>query len=59
MNAFKEILDGEANEVDLALPDDDWTIEERCHEVLNYWKLDGLDLTQTLETLSGGQKPKY
>ncbi len=58
LNAFKEILDGEVNDVNLALLDDDWTIEERYNEALTYWKLDGLNLTQKLGILSGGQKTK-
>ncbi len=58
LNALKEILDGKINETNLTQLDDDWMIEERCQEALTYWKLDGLDLTQKLGTLSGGQKTK-
>lgn len=58
LRAFKEILNGEANEENLLILDDDWTIEDRCLEALSYWKLDGLDLDQKMETLSGGQKTK-
>lgn len=56
--ALKAILDGQVTEVNLALLNDDWTIEERCREALRYWKLDDLDLMQKLDTLSGGQKTK-
>jgi len=40
------------------LLNDDWTIEDRCKEALSYWQLDNLDLSQKMETLSGGQKTK-
>jgi ATPase subunit of ABC transporter with duplicated ATPase domains len=56
--ALKEILDGNVTEANLNRLNDDWTIEERCREALNYWQLDGLDLTQKMEMLSGGQKTK-
>jgi ATPase subunit of ABC transporter with duplicated ATPase domains len=58
LNAFKEILDEKANEENLAVLDDDWTIEDRCNEALAYWKLENLNLNQQMETLSGGQKTK-
>ncbi|WP_316753055.1 ribosomal protection-like ABC-F family protein [Pedobacter gandavensis] len=57
-NALNEILKGNLTEENYALLNDDWSIEERCQHVLNYWQLDGLDLTQKMETLSGGQKTK-
>jgi len=58
LNALREILDGNVTEVNFTLLNDDWTIEERCNEALNYWKLKGLDLTQKMEKLSGGEKTK-
>ncbi len=56
--ALRAILDGNVTETNLALLNDDWTIEERCKEALAYWKLEGFDLTQRMENLSGGQKTK-
>jgi ATPase subunit of ABC transporter with duplicated ATPase domains len=56
--AFQEILDGQVTDENLTWLDDDWSIEERCREAFAHWKLDGLDLTQKMETLSGGQKTK-
>jgi ATPase subunit of ABC transporter with duplicated ATPase domains len=56
LKAFYEILNGEATDENLALLNDDWTIEERCQEALSHWRLDGLDLNQKMESLSGGQK---
>ncbi len=58
LNALKEILDGNVTASNLDLLDEDWTIEERCREALDHWQLNDLDLTQKLDTLSGGQKTK-
>ncbi|HTJ51476.1 MAG TPA: ABC-F family ATP-binding cassette domain-containing protein [Cyclobacteriaceae bacterium] len=58
LNAFKEILNSNVTEENLILLDDDWTIEDRCNDALNLWQLSDLDLTQKIETLSGGQKTK-
>lgn len=57
-NALKEILGGNTSEENFNLLNEDWTIEERCKEALNYWQLIDLDLSQKMETLSGGQKTK-
>ena len=56
--ALREILDGKLTEENLHVLNDDWEIEERCNEALKYWQLTGLDLSQTLAKLSGGQKTK-
>lgn len=58
LNALKEILNGNTSEENFNLLNDDWTIKDRCKEALNYWQLDDLDLSQKMETLSGGQKTK-
>ncbi|WP_057937144.1 ABC-F family ATP-binding cassette domain-containing protein [Algoriphagus resistens] len=58
LTALREILDGKATEANMLVLDDDWTIEERCFEALNYWKLSEFELSQKLENLSGGQKTK-
>lgn len=58
LQALREILDGNVTESNLNLLDDDWTLEERCHDALHYWHLLDFDLTQKMETLSGGQKTK-
>ncbi len=58
LKALKEILNGSVTEENMAILDDDWTIEERCEEAMNYWQLTGLDLTQKMGALSGGQKTK-
>ena len=57
-NALQAILNGDTSEENFMALDDDWTIEERCTEALQYWQLEGLDLSQSMHTLSGGQKTK-
>jgi ATPase subunit of ABC transporter with duplicated ATPase domains len=58
INALHEIINGNASEENFNLLNDDWTIEERCREALNHWQLGDWDLSQKMETLSGGQKTK-
>src|SRR6478609_1685247 len=58
LHALREILNSNATEYNLNILNDDWTIENRCEEALNYWQLNDLDLTQKMNTLSGGQKTK-
>lgn len=57
-NALKAIINGDASEENFNKLNDDWTIEERCRQALQYWQLSDLDLSQTMKTLSGGQKTK-
>lgn len=57
-NALKEILAGNVSEENYSILNDDWMIEERCNHALQYWQLTDLDLSQKMETLSGGQKTK-
>jgi ATPase subunit of ABC transporter with duplicated ATPase domains len=56
--ALSAIIDGQVTEQNLHLLNDDWTIEERSREALQYWQLDNLDLNQPMASLSGGQKTK-
>lgn len=58
LTALHEILKGNILEENYEILNDDWTIEDRCNEVLKHWKLNDLDLSQKMETLSGGQKTK-
>lgn len=55
LKALKEIMDGRATEKHLLLLNDDWLLEERCTQALADWKLEGLDISRKLNTLSGGQ----
>ena len=56
--ALQEILAGHVTEHNLNQLNDDWTIEERCQEALQYWRLNELSLSQPMAALSGGQKTK-
>ncbi len=58
VGALKSILNGEATEENLAILDDDWTIEDRCQHALEKWALTEVDLFQPMQRLSGGQKTK-
>lgn len=58
LDALKEILNGNMSAENYALLDDDWAIEDRCNQALEYWQLNNLDLEQKMEFLSGGQKTK-
>lgn len=58
LKALTEILKGNVTESNLSALGEDWLIEERSKEALDYWQLSDLDLTQKVETLSGGQKMK-
>jgi ATPase subunit of ABC transporter with duplicated ATPase domains len=58
LKALKEILNGSLSEENYALLGDDWTLEDRCCVALKQWQLEDLDLSQNMESLSGGQKTK-
>lgn len=58
LNALNEILHGNVSDKNLALLNDDWSIEERSREALSYWNLQDLPLEQKMENLSGGEKTK-
>ncbi|WP_031527846.1 ABC-F family ATP-binding cassette domain-containing protein [Dyadobacter crusticola] len=58
VNALNQILHGNVSEENLTLLADDWTIEERCREAFELWKLPEISLHQKMGELSGGQKTK-
>lgn len=58
LRALHEILKGNVTEGLYEALNDDWTVEDRCREALEYWKLSEIDLFQKMDTLSGGQKTK-
>ncbi|HEY6957134.1 MAG TPA: ABC-F family ATP-binding cassette domain-containing protein [Flavisolibacter sp.] len=58
LTALHQVLKGDVSEANLELLHDDWTIEERCATALQQWNLENLDLSQEMNTLSGGQKTK-
>jgi ATPase subunit of ABC transporter with duplicated ATPase domains len=58
LNALQAILDGDASSQNFTALDDDWEIEERVTTALAYWHLQHLDLSQSMNSLSGGEKTK-
>lgn len=58
LQALDNILNGSINEQDYTLLNDDWSIEERCKQALDYWDLSNINLRSTMGDLSGGQKTK-
>lgn len=58
LDALRQILEGNISAKYFEILNEDWTIEARCKEALQYWQLDGLDLAQPMGLLSGGQKTK-
>lgn len=58
LRALKAITEGDAAIENFSILDDDWGIEERCHDALARWGLEGVDIDRPMSTLSGGQKTK-
>lgn len=58
VNALHAILAGNADEQNFTALEDDWTIEERVKEAFALWNISHIDLLQTLDSLSGGEKTK-
>lgn len=58
LEALQKITNGEVDEIYFETLNDDWDIEERCLNALQYWKLENVSVHQKLESLSGGQKTK-
>ncbi|SHM18211.1 ABC-F family ATP-binding cassette domain-containing protein [Chryseobacterium polytrichastri] len=58
LHALQKITNGEVDEIYFEILNDDWDIEERSQIALQHWKLDNLEVNQTLDSLSGGQKTK-
>ena len=56
--ALRGILSGNVAHENFQLLNDDWGLEQRCNAALKYWQLQDLDLSQKMDTLSGGQKTK-
>ena len=58
INALHEILAGSVSEENFNTLNDDWGIEERALTSLSSWDLQDVELSQNLNTLSGGEKTK-
>ncbi|MDH6533753.1 ABC transporter ATP-binding protein [Parabacteroides sp. 52] len=58
IKALHAILEGDASLSNFTTLNDDWNIEERCIAALSSWGLAHIELTQSMATLSGGEKTK-
>lgn len=56
--ALHAILSGDVTAHNLSVLDDDWTIEDRAMHVLDSWGLGDLKLSESMSSLSGGEKTK-
>lgn len=55
VQALHRILQGSVNEQDYVDLNDDWQIEDKIAQALQYWQLEDKALTLSLNQLSGGQ----
>lgn len=58
LKALHAILEGDTSISNIECLNDDWSVESRVEAALQYWDLDGVELTQTMAKLSGGEKTK-
>lgn len=58
IQALHAIIGGDTSIENFTLLNDDWGIEERCLAALASWQLKHVSLSQSLQTLSGGEKTK-
>ena len=58
LKALTSILNGHVSQENYEQLDEDWEIETRCAEAMKHWQLDDLNLNQSMQTLSGGQKTR-
>ncbi|MDR3269726.1 MAG: ATP-binding cassette domain-containing protein [Tannerella sp.] len=58
LRALHDILDGDASPVNFDRLNDDWEIEERINAAFSYWNIRHLELSQRMQSLSGGEKTK-
>ncbi|RAW02888.1 ABC-F family ATP-binding cassette domain-containing protein [Pseudochryseolinea flava] len=58
LRALSAILQGDVSDTNMQSLDNDWSIEERCHEAFLQWQLGDINLQTEMQSLSGGQKTK-
>lgn len=58
LSALHRILAGEMTEKDLEILNEEWDLEERCREALEYWGIKDIALDRKMTGLSGGEKTK-
>ncbi len=58
IEALHAIYEGSDDAKSYEILDDDWTIESRCRIALDDWGLSNIELTASMDSLSGGEKVK-
>ncbi|MDR3226386.1 MAG: ATP-binding cassette domain-containing protein [Prevotellaceae bacterium] len=58
LDALHAILSGNVSAENFARLDDNWDIEEKTQAAFSLWKLQHLQLSQPMKSLSGGEKTK-
>lgn len=58
IEALHAICNGSDNHENYDILADDWDIESRCRAALDSWELSGVELTTSIDSLSGGEKTK-
>jgi ATPase components of ABC transporters with duplicated ATPase domains len=58
LNAMYAILNGDTDAENFSVLNDDWEIEERVKAAMSFWKIEYLNHSEKLESLSGGEKTK-
>lgn len=58
LTALHRVLAGEVTEENLAILNEEWTLEEKCKAALEYWGSGSFELNRKMERLSGGEKTK-
>ena len=58
LNALNAIYGGASEQIYYDTLNDDWEVENRCHQALGYWGLECIELDSSISLLSGGEKTK-
>jgi ATPase subunit of ABC transporter with duplicated ATPase domains len=58
INALNAIYGGSSEQIHYDILNDDWDMENRCHQALEYWGLRNVTLDSSISLLSGGEKTK-
>ncbi len=58
LKALHQILGGDVSEENFEILNDDWDLENRVVEAFSKWKIENISLSDSMKTLSGGQKTK-
>lgn len=58
IKALNAICEGSCDPIHYERLSDDWDIESRCRSALDYWGLTAIELSGSVDELSGGEKTK-